>query len=120
MLEVQENAAGTADMINFEIPGLTVLPYKTEIKTSKIDLDWFGTKSGQGINVEVHYSTELFTAESVKKLTERYMEIMGQVLGNENIPLREIKISHRFLGAKSAFSMESRGDFAFDRLEEQR
>jgi acyl transferase domain-containing protein/acyl carrier protein len=111
----EENAPGT---VGENTSGLKLTPYKSEIKTTLIDLDWFGTETEDGIHFTVIYSTKLFKEESIKKLTERYLEIVKQVLEDEEIRLKDINVSHRYLAARSTLPQDSSGDFAFNVLSE--
>jgi len=118
MFEVRRMEEYGPGTVQEDISGLKLTSYKPEIKTTRIDLDWFGNETEDGIDFTVIYSTKLFKEESIKKLTERYLEILEQVTEDEAIRLKDITVSHRYLAARSTLPRDSSGDFAFNVLEE--
>ncbi len=96
-----------------ESRALKLSPYEIGNKTTKIDLDWLGVETGDGLFFTVDYCTELYKKETVEKLIERFKEVLKQAMANKKIKLRDITLSHGFQEAKSTISTTDRGDFKF-------
>jgi amino acid adenylation domain-containing protein len=72
-----------------DIPGLKIRPYKNEIETTKIDMDWMGVDIGDEISFHVRYCSKLFKEDSVRLMADRYIVLIESVLNNN--PQCEIK-----------------------------
>jgi len=61
----------------------------------------------------IDYSTGLFKKETIEKLIGYLNEIVAAVTGNIDTPLKDIKISHALLAAKTHIIDDAREDFKF-------
>jgi len=93
------------------IPGLKIEPYKKEIRFAKYDLHLLIIDHNTNIQMRLRYSTELFKRSTVEKILDYYIEIAKQVVDQEEILIRNIKISHTFTSTTSSFGKESESDF---------
>jgi len=92
-----------------EIMGLKLEPFEFENKTSKTDLRLAINEQGTKIEMSLTYATALFKHKTAEKMTQHYIEILRQVLENNNIKLRDIKVSLGLSAAKPLTSRNSRG-----------
>jgi tyrocidine synthetase-3 len=92
---------------------LALEPLKVESRTTRLDLDWFGVETKQGIHFMVIYSTKLFDPPKIEKMARRYGEIVTQVLANREIKIGDIKIQHDYLAAETKILAQDQRDFGF-------
>ncbi|MFP2902796.1 condensation domain-containing protein, partial [Corallococcus sp. 4LFB] len=62
------------------LPGLTMKPLELEIRTSKFDVSLFFTETSQGLSGSVEYSTDLFEAETVRRMVEHLRVLLEGVV----------------------------------------
>jgi len=74
---------------------------KNENEFAKFDLALYASEIGDTINLGFRYSTQLFKRSTIEKFKKYYIEIMEQVAGDIDIPLKDIVFSHDFLVTKS-------------------
>jgi amino acid adenylation domain-containing protein len=84
-----------------EIPGLKVKPYDYKNRTSKFDITFYGEDAGDRIYFNVEYCTKLFKKKTIEKYAAYFKEIIAAVHENENVKLKEIRISHGLISSKS-------------------
>jgi acyl transferase domain-containing protein/acyl carrier protein len=96
-----------------ELMGITFEPYNSNIMTSSFDLTLDGYAGKNHVNMWLTYSTDLFKADTIKKIKKHYIEILVQVINDLNIKLEDIKISHDLAAAKSKYLRQEEGDFGF-------
>ncbi|MFT0517014.1 amino acid adenylation domain-containing protein [Pseudomonas faucium] len=79
---------------------------------SKFDMALFIDPVAAGWRVTWQYATELFKAERIQALLRGWLDILGQVLGNPHIPLREITMTvhGEIVAAPAAGSAQPRKD----------
>jgi acyl carrier protein len=94
-------------------PGLTMKPYARKIKTTIMDMDWFGIESENQLYFTVIYSTGLFKRERIEKMIQRFREILHQVLAKPGIKLGDIMMAHDYAAAQSAVTRIDHGEFEF-------
>jgi hypothetical protein len=78
-------------------PVLKVEPYideKEETIETKFDMLFTGRDIGNRLFFNVTYSTQIFKKETIEKFIEYFKKIVSEVVENESIKLKDIKISH--------------------------
>lgn len=65
------------------------------------------------ILMSLEYSSELFTEETARKMTKRYVAILGKCMENENIRLEELDIPQALEAPKADILLQETGDFEF-------
>ena len=73
-----------------------------ERETTMFDLSLIAEEIVGNLQFTWTYCTRLFKASTIEKFTTHFKDITSAVLKNKNIKLKDIKISHRLLSAKSA------------------
>jgi tyrocidine synthetase-3 len=105
---------------NFEnhlirVPGLAIVPYERENKTSKFDLTLFAyedeTNNRLAFNFE--YALQLFKRETIETIASHFREIINQVTQNKHITLKDIFLSEDLLVPQARKIKEEEGDFEF-------
>jgi amino acid adenylation domain-containing protein len=96
-----------------EIPGLSLMPYQHEIKTSPFDITLLGAERGDKLSFSLKYKTTLFKNETVRLLVRNFKEVVSAVLNNTAIKLKDIVTTHDLLAVKPGASREEQGDFVF-------
>jgi tyrocidine synthetase-3 len=61
--------------------------------------------------IRLDYTTELYKEDTAWKTLRHYVEILGQIVKNRNIRLKDIKISHNLIIAQSEMFREEQGEF---------
>ncbi|MFP2902325.1 amino acid adenylation domain-containing protein, partial [Corallococcus sp. 4LFB] len=75
MLALQNTPEGEA-----RLPGLTMKPLELELRTSKFDVSVYFTETPQGLNGSVEYSTDLFEAQTVRRMVEHLRMLLEGVV----------------------------------------
>ena len=91
--------------------GVTFIGYH-EIKNfnTKIDLNFLANEIMQDeIEINMEYSTELFKEDTVRRFANYYQDIVQAIIGNKDIKLKDLQVSHGLQAAQS----QVKGDFAF-------
>jgi amino acid adenylation domain-containing protein/non-ribosomal peptide synthase protein (TIGR01720 family) len=81
-----------------------------EYGVARYDLVIMAVESGENITIYWEYPTALFKESTIKKMAERYHEILKQVLEDEDIKLKDIEIAHDYIPAKTG---SIQGEFGF-------
>jgi hypothetical protein len=76
---------------------LKIKPYKNRKEFAKFDLTLYANEAGGKIYLNFRYSTQLFKRSTIEKLKECFVEIVGQVVDNVDIKLRDIVFSDHYL-----------------------
>jgi len=95
-----ETASGI-DESTAECP-LTIARYDSKRKQIKYDLVFEAYETQEKILIMQEFSTTLFKSSTIEKLMKRYIEILGQVVENQYIQLKDILISHDLTAVKPA------------------
>jgi hypothetical protein len=85
---------------------LQVEPYAMQTSVSHFDLMFLAHEAPDSLRINIEYATALFKRETIEKIAEYYTEILKQVLDNEDIQLKDIKITYEYAAAESAISTE--------------
>ena len=96
-----------------QIPGLNIKPYQKVTDLTRFDLVTHITETGDTIDVRINYSTELFKFSTVKKIGERFKEILHQVVENMEIKLEDITLSQELVDVTPGVFRQEVGDFEF-------
>jgi alpha-ketoglutarate-dependent taurine dioxygenase len=78
VLFVMQNAPGRA----LELPGLTLKPFEVHSGTSRFDLALFMSESGQQITGAWVYSTDLFDAASIARMSRHFENLLEAVVAD--------------------------------------
>jgi amino acid adenylation domain-containing protein len=92
---------------------LKVYDYEMEVTSSVFDMILSAIERKKTIEMKLRYSTLLFRESTCKQLANHYIEILKQVTENNEIKLKDIKVTHSLIKIKSNIRSEERGDFAF-------
>jgi amino acid adenylation domain-containing protein len=84
-----------------QVPGLTLKPYDREPEKVKFDMIWIATGLEDRVEFTIEYSTELLKETTVENFSNYFKEIVSAVIRNKEIPIKEIKLSHRLLAPRS-------------------
>ncbi|MCK4258418.1 MAG: non-ribosomal peptide synthase/polyketide synthase [Halanaerobiales bacterium] len=71
---------------------LKVSPYYYTDKIARFDLTMFAYESINGLYFEVEYSTELYRAETIKRLTDHFKQILLKITAKPEIFLQDIDL----------------------------
>jgi len=77
--------------------------------TSKFDIILFAAEQGDEILFSIEYSTSLFKKETIKNMANHYHEILIQVTTNEEVTIKDIRISHDFATATPEITFDEFG-----------
>lgn len=94
-------------------PDLEMSFYPHEVKITRFDLALTGTNIGKNITLSMEYGTSLFKKETIEKIITYFKQIMTNVIGNRDIKLKDIKISHSLFASKDGFALEDYIAFEF-------
>jgi amino acid adenylation domain-containing protein len=105
------------NMINIDFEeikneNLTIIPYEFEYKMTVFDLILIASEAGAVINMALVYSTKLYKRSTARKITERFIDILKQVVEKSNILLADIDVSHGLVPVKSGLLQRS-NEFGF-------
>jgi tyrocidine synthetase-3 len=81
-----------ADLAEETIPGLKLLPYNYENRTTKFDLTFHAVESGEKILFNLEYSTALFKRETILRFIDYFKQIVDIVTGDPTIEIGDIEI----------------------------
>ncbi|NIM12912.1 MAG: amino acid adenylation domain-containing protein [Candidatus Aminicenantes bacterium] len=83
-----------------KIPGLNLKPYPYETRIAKFDITLFAWEGEERLFFVFEYSTRLFKEETITRLIGYFREIVTFVVGDRNIKLQDIEVSHHLLRSK--------------------
>jgi non-ribosomal peptide synthetase component F len=92
---------------------ITISPYNYDPQKTNFDLNLSAVEQGDIIAVTLQYAVALFKHSTASLMAKHYMEILEQVLENEHVQLRDIKITFKSSSLKSKALEEGEGDFLF-------
>src|SRR5262245_14933256 len=93
----------SAPASHLELPGLTVTPLELETLTSRFDLTLSMSSSGGRLGGLFEYSTELFDAETIKRIAAHYVRLLDQIVATpdariDSLPLMAAAEAARIAG----------------------
>ncbi|MGD2088786.1 MAG: amino acid adenylation domain-containing protein [Candidatus Aminicenantes bacterium] len=86
------------------IPGLILKYYNYRRRNRQFDVSLNGIENGQIIKLIFSYRSSLFKRATVEKLGKHYTEIMEQVVKNQHIHLKDIRMSQVLVTVHSKLS----------------
>jgi amino acid adenylation domain-containing protein len=96
-----------------QLPGLNIKPYKKVIDLTRFDLVIHVTETGDTIDVRMSYSSELYEPSTIKKMGERFKEVLDQVVKDKEIQLKDISLTQELVDVTSEVLRKEAGDFEF-------
>jgi hypothetical protein len=101
------------EMPEIRVPGLEITPYKNVLELSRWELMTSIFEARDTINVRMTYSSQLYKPLTIEKISERFIEILDQVVKDKEIQLQDISLSQELVHVTSAILQEEEGDFEF-------
>jgi tyrocidine synthetase-3 len=92
---------------------LNISPYKYERRQTPFNLLLNARELSDSVKLIFTYSTELFKKTAIEKMADHLLEIARQVVGADDVPLTDIKISHDLLTTTPAAFRDSNSGFNF-------
>jgi surfactin family lipopeptide synthetase A/bacitracin synthase 1/bacitracin synthase 2/bacitracin synthase 3 len=77
---------------NFELEGVTLLPYELDIRIAKLDLTLEAVEQNGAIRFELEYCTALFKKQTMERLIGHFFNITRETVFNPGIRIGEIEI----------------------------
>jgi NRPS condensation-like uncharacterized protein/acyl carrier protein len=85
-----------------EIQGTAFVPHAYQTRTSRFDISMLVYDGGDEFYFDIEYCTALFKRSTIIKMAERYKDILAQVMDNEKIKLKDIRISYHLEDADAS------------------
>jgi amino acid adenylation domain-containing protein len=101
------------EILEVEMGGVKLKPYEFQKKYARFDMAFVVDESEDRLKFGVEYSTKLFKVEMIERFINYFKEIVSIVVSNQNIPLKDVLISHDLLTSSSVASLEAESDFGF-------
>ncbi|MDB9467600.1 non-ribosomal peptide synthetase [Dolichospermum circinale] len=79
-----------------QLPGLTLQPFLGEHSTSKFDLSLIIEDGGTQLIGVWEYSSDLFTQETITRITENFQTLLNGIVNNPEIPIKQLPIISAF------------------------
>jgi amino acid adenylation domain-containing protein/non-ribosomal peptide synthase protein (TIGR01720 family) len=86
---------------------------KNSFKRAHFDLMFHATAGTDAISILIEYSTTLFKHTTVEEMPARFLDILGQVVQDKTIRLKDIACSHDFATIESSALQTEDIDFEF-------
>ncbi|HLP59541.1 MAG TPA: amino acid adenylation domain-containing protein, partial [Candidatus Deferrimicrobium sp.] len=96
-----ENQDKTHDQ-TLETSGTSFINLGNPDKTSKFDMILYAQEVGNQILFLLEYATALFKRETINQIARHYIEIINQVTADEEIVIKDIRVSHDFVTVPTA------------------
>jgi len=101
------------EMPEIRIPGLKIKPYKNVLELCRWELMTSIFEAGDSIRVRMTYSSQLYKPLTIKKMSERFIEILDQVVKDKELQLKDISLSQQLVDVTSEVLRKEAGDFEF-------
>jgi amino acid adenylation domain-containing protein len=92
---------------------LTFTSYDYEMNVTQVDMALYGIESEKRIEFNLFYSTSLFKRSTMERFINYFKEILGVVVEDRNIELKDIHISYSLEETKADIYNELEGDLEF-------
>ena len=79
-----------------QLPGLTLQPFLGEHSTSKFDLSLIIEDRGTELIGAWEYSSDLFTQETISRMTENFQTLLNGIVNNPETPINQLPIISAF------------------------
>jgi amino acid adenylation domain-containing protein len=77
----------------FELSGLQLEPFGGAIAgTSKFDLSFFALEGADGLSGRVEYNTDLFEADTIRRMLRHYMRLLELALAEPDTPVSRLQL----------------------------
>jgi acyl transferase domain-containing protein/acyl carrier protein len=106
-----EKSETTKALLETGNPGMSSFHF--ENRTTKFDLNLAADLIGNELFFSFEYSTELFKPSTIEEMAENYKSILHQVMQNQDIKIKDIKLLNQLLEASPRLSREEERDFVF-------
>ncbi len=83
---------GNPTMPTLELPGLTLSPLRSELVMSKYDLTLFMNEREAEIRGTWRYSTELFDAATIERMSDHFETLLGNIAANPDARLKSLEM----------------------------
>jgi amino acid adenylation domain-containing protein len=100
-------------LTGIEVPGLKLIPYEYEDKTSKFDLILMGFEVDEGLTFSLEYSTKLFKKSTIERFIGYFQKISAAVSEDIDIELQHINLVSNLKVPGSSAAEEAYADFGF-------
>ncbi len=81
-----------AGLLDIEIPGLKLVPFKAENNISKFDMFLFGVEGEDDLGFSLEYRTDLFKPQTVERYIGYYRAIVNAVIADPERRLKDIDV----------------------------
>ncbi len=109
----QLNNVDTIRGKNLEFEDGDGAPVSIKNRVARFDLLLGAVELKNNILMSLEYSSELFKRETVTKVAERYVEILGKLMENKSIKLGELDLPQELEAPRADILLQERGDFEF-------
>jgi amino acid adenylation domain-containing protein/non-ribosomal peptide synthase protein (TIGR01720 family) len=75
-----------------ELPGLRVRGMEPDTRASGVDLTWFLTRTGAGLELAIEYSTELFDAATIRRMAGSYRALLAAAAAAPGTSIRRLPL----------------------------
>ncbi|OLB77881.1 MAG: hypothetical protein AUI14_14885 [Actinobacteria bacterium 13_2_20CM_2_71_6] len=75
-----------------ELPGLRVRAVEPDTRASQVDLTWYVTRTGAGLELAIEYSTDLFDAETVRRMARSYRALLAAAVAAPGLSIRRLPL----------------------------
>jgi len=89
-----ELAVQNMEIAELKAEGIRFKPYPHEYNATQVDLALYAVETSEGIDFHLNYCTALFKKETMERFIHFFKEIVSTVVGNKEIKLKDIEISH--------------------------
>ena len=71
-----------------EAHGLTVRGVEPDTRAAQVDLTWYVTRTGAGLELAIEYSTDLFDAETIRRMARSYRALLAAAAMDPGLSIR--------------------------------
>jgi gramicidin S synthase 2/tyrocidine synthetase-3 len=119
--DVSRNPFSDIDLIllNMERPsmetdGLVFRPVKFDANVAQMDMAFYATETGEGIDFNLMYSTALFKRTTIERFAGYFEALASTVVDNRNIQIKDIVLTHDLLNADASIYENIKDQYDFD------
>ncbi|HEY9666644.1 MAG TPA: condensation domain-containing protein, partial [Coleofasciculaceae cyanobacterium] len=105
-----------APMPSLELSGLTLTPIEIETGTAKFDLALFVEETEQGIIGTWNYSTDLFDASTITRMSGHFETLLGNIVKHPDTPIKTVEILSESEKQQQILEQEQRKKAKFNKF----
>jgi alpha-ketoglutarate-dependent taurine dioxygenase/acyl carrier protein len=105
-----------APMPSLELSGLTLTPIEIETGTAKFDLALFMEETEQGIIGTWNYSTDLFNASTITRMSGHLETLLGNIVAQPDTPIKTLEMLSETEKQKQILEQEQRKKAKFNKF----